>query len=533
MLQDVSDFLIHPVLDGTSISYYYEGKDIHTDRLIQLPRTKLSEEVAKGLMRQLAKQEIHDCKMYGVLLVETSNSETKVLKGFSGLGELSGWVPNLVKKVEIKLAEKKTLTLLDNLKKELLVLEYPQQRAQYIALTEHYQEQITKLNLLHAQNKKQRAHNRLELSSQLSGESLKIALERLDEDSRQEGIAKKRLKQQRDQSLQELKTLFIEADKQITQIKQKRKLLSRQLQAQLFQAYSLSNFRQETFSLDQLMIDGQLPTGTGECCGTKLLHYAFGHQLRPIAMAEFWWGKPQGDKKQGQFYGACQKRCQPIMGFLLSGLTSPKIKLPIIYQDEWLIVVNKPTGLLSVPGRYSEKQDSVESRLRLDYGEEQFLKAVHRLDQDTSGLIILALNKSTYCHLLKQFSLKQINKVYEAILEGLLKEDKGIIKLPLWGDPHNRPYQKVDWKLGKASMTSYQVISRNDKHTRIELIPLTGRTHQLRIHTAQGLGVPILGDPLYGSSPKPERLFLHAKKVSFEHPNQPGEYLHLESCTPF
>jgi tRNA pseudouridine32 synthase/23S rRNA pseudouridine746 synthase len=194
--------------------------------------------------------------------------------------------------------------------------------------------------------------------------------------------------------------------------------------------------------------------------------------------------------------------------------------LPIIYEDKWLIAVNKPSGLLSVPGRYVENQDSVLSRLRNLLPDSWDLTAVHRLDWETSGILLLARDKETSIKLRQQFEKKQVHKVYEAVLSGTVNVDTGTIDLPLWGDPENRPYQQVNWECGKPSVTRFQVMAREGNHTRIEFWPLTGRTHQLRVHAAdvRGLGIPILGDRLYGCRAAANRLHLHARELSFEHP---------------
>jgi tRNA pseudouridine32 synthase/23S rRNA pseudouridine746 synthase len=340
------------------------------------------------------------------------------------------------------------------------------------------------------------------------------------------------------------------------ELKQQRKALSRQLQSQMHAAYSLTNFSGQSLSLQQLMPGGSMPTGTGDCCAPKLLHYAATHGLRPLAMAEFWWGlsSMNQDKVQGEFYGACAERCQPLMGFLLSGLpqrqrggerekftlsrlhplTPSSVELPILYQDEWLIAVNKPAGLLSVPGRYRDRQDSVLSRLRHLLPDGIALMTVHRLDQDTSGILLLARNRQTHRQLNRQFQLRQVHKVYEAVLSGCVTIERGVIKLPLWSDPQDRPYQKVDWHKGKPSLTRFQVIAKEGDCTRVEFMPLTGRTHQLRVHAAdsRGLRVPILGDRLYGCRAVASRLHLHARELRFQHP-QSRETLHLQTNTPF
>ncbi len=208
--------------------------------------------------------------------------------------------------------------------------------------------------------------------------------------------------------------------------------------------------------------------------------------------------------------------------------------LSIIYQDEWLIAVNKPSGLLSVPGRYRDRQDSVLSRLRNLLPEGMALTAVHRLDQETSGMLLLARDRLTHRQLSRQFQQRQIHKVYEAVVAGAVNTEEGVIELPLWGDPQNRPYQQVDWQQGKPSVTHFQVIAREGDYTRVEFTPLTGRTHQLRVHAAEarGLGVTILGDRLYGCSAVADRLHLHARELCFEHP-QLEKTLHLKAITPF
>jgi tRNA pseudouridine32 synthase/23S rRNA pseudouridine746 synthase len=380
----------------------------------------------------------------------------------------------------------------------------------------------------------------------LTGEALYTVIAQLEAESRQDGIERKLLKRQRNKILQPLKQITDRADIQIREMKRKRKELSRQLQAQMHAAYSLINFYGRSQTLQQLMPQG-LPTGTGDCCTPKLLHYAATHNLQPVAMAEFWWGASSKDKIQGEFYGACEERCQPLMGFLLSGLQSntpinpeyitsvPRTgEVTIIYEDEWLIAVNKPSGLLSVPGRYSHNQDSVLSRLRNLLPDAANLLTVHRLDMDTSGILVLARNPQIHRLLNQQFQQRQIHKIYEAVLANSIYIDRGTIDLPLWGDPSNRPYQQVNWQYGKPSITKFRAIATKENYTRIEFIPITGRTHQLRVHAAhpQGLGVPILGDRLYGNHTSTDRLHLHARELYLQHPHT-NQKLHLQTTTPF
>lgn len=581
VLHPLSDFIdCNCVVNNLCPSYYYEGCCPQSGELLRLPRTPMAEAIAYGLMQHLAHNDCYsdEGKMYGTLLVELPDGEQQVLKAFSGLlkghSVVEGWVPPILGRNQVALEETRTLTELEAIKQELITLKQNPQRQQYETRKSEFEQQLREISDRHQDCKHQRHRKRQILCETLRGEALTVALEQLDEESRRDGIERRQLKRQQNQVLQPLKQRIEAADSRVRELKQQRKILSGQLQAQMYAAYSLTNFSGQSLSLQQLMLGGSMPTGTGDCCAPKLLHYAATQGLKPLAMAEFWWGDSSVDKVQGEFYAACAERCQPLMGFLLSGLRpnppapflpppvpsykegekekllfseggvkspSPRrggvwgeVSLPIVYEDEWLLAVNKPPGLLSVPGRYRDTFDSVLSRLRHLLPDGIALMAVHRLDQDTSGILLLARNQQTHRQLSQQFQQRQVYKVYEAVLSGLVTTDNGEIKLLLWGNPENRPYQQVDENSGKPSLTRFQVIAREGSWTRIEFIPLTGRTHQLRVHAAdsRGLGVPILGDRFYGCRAIASRLHLHARELSFEHP-QSGEPLHLQAKTPF
>ncbi|MFE1744252.1 pseudouridine synthase [Coleofasciculus sp. H7-2] len=564
-------------------NYYYEGRCPQSGELLRLPRTQQAEAIAYDLMQHLANNHRYsdEGKMYGILLVELPNGEQRVLKAFSGLlngnSAIALWVPPIPGRDEVALEEARTLAKLEAIKQELITLKQLKERQQYETHSRKFEQQLQEMSDRHRDCKQQRHRKRQILCETLTGEALTIALEELDEESRRHGIERRILKRQQNEVLQPIKQLIEATQSRIWELKQQRKELSRQLQTQMHAAYSLTNFFGQSLSLQQLMPGGSMPTGTGDCCAPKLLHYAATHGLKPLAMAEFWWGSSSGDKIQGEFYGACAERCQPLMGFLLSGLpqmptgykpgaiqTKPACvgwqisqpaeaglvciaapfrmsaiyatltrSLPILYEDEWLIAVNKPAGLLSVPGRYRDSFDSVLSRLRHLLPDGMAIASVHRLDRETSGILLLARDRQTHRQLSQQFQQRQVHKVYEALLSGSVTIEQGAIALPLWGDPENRPYQKVDER-GKASLTRFQVIAREGDWTRIEFIPLTGRTHQLRVHAAspRGLGVIILGDRLYGCRATASRLHLHARELRFVHP-QSGETLHLQAKTPF
>lgn len=325
----------------------------------------------------------------------------------------------------------------------------------------------------------------------------------------------------------------------ITTLKEGRKKKSGRLQQQLHEAYNFLNQAGETKDLLEIFGHTTLkkpPAGSGECAAPKLLQYAFQHQLKPIAMAEFWWGESLSEiKKHKQFYPACRGKCEPILAHMLKDikmeenpmLTNPAIgkRLGIIYEDEAIIVVNKPAEFLSVPGK--NIQDSVWLRMKQKFPMATGPLIVHRLDMSTSGLMIIAKSKEAHKIIQQQFINRTIKKRYIALLDGLVKEDTGIITLPLRVDIDDRPRQVVCYDHGKKARTNWTVLERKDQQTRIHFFPITGRTHQLRVHAAhpRGLHTPIIGDDLYGL--KGKRLHLHAEWIAFEHPDT-GEVMEVE-----
>ena len=278
------------------------------------------------------------------------------------------------------------------------------------------------------------------------------------------------------------------------------------------------------------------PAGSGECAAPKLLQYAFAHGLKPLALAEFWWGiAPKSEIRQHKkFYASCQSKCQPILGHMLDGIEmdeNPLLINPaegkdieIVYEDEFMLVINKPADFLSVPGK--NIQDSVYTRIQQRYPNATGGLIVHRLDMATSGLMILGLTKKAHKRLQKQFINRTIEKRYTALIDGVLAQDEGMITLPLRGDLYDRPRQLVCFEHGKPTETTYQVIERVKDKTKVYLYPKTGRTHQLRVHCAHklGLNMPIVGDDLYGK--KADRLHLHAGYLSLTHPmtKEPMEF---------
>lgn len=327
------------------------------------------------------------------------------------------------------------------------------------------------------------------------------------------------------------------------------KQMSQELQTWLFHQYQLLNARGETKDLVDVWQDYHCserirrkfplpPGGTGDCCAPKLLQYAYKEGLKPICMAEFWWGESPKNliRHHEQFYPACRGKCKPVLTWMMQGLDvdpSPEetstshLGAEIVYEDEAVVVVNKPSGMLSMPGRQ-------ETYSIATWAEERWPGSMvaHRLDMSTSGIILVAKTEEAYHALQEQFTERVIKKKYFAIVEGIPKDEHGIVNLPLSSDPLNRPCQIVDHEHGKQAITEYRILATRQDHTLLALWPHTGRTHQLRMHCAhhEGLGCPILGDELYGR--KADRLYLQAQAITFVHPVT-NKRMHYELPYPF
>jgi len=332
------------------------------------------------------------------------------------------------------------------------------------------------------------------------------------------------------QRLEEIQTQWAAIEARIEALKNERKERSAALQGQLFDQYSFLNRAGKSKSLYDIFAPtafGRPPAGAGECATPKLLQFAFTNGYTPLAMAEFWWGaSPKSDiREHKQFYPACAGKCKPILAHMLEGMlmdenpflqpSKDSAELEIVYEDEYLLVVNKPAGLRSVPG--VDIHDSVYSRLKATLVNTEPL-LVHRLDMGTSGLLVVAKTHGAHKHIQKQFLDRTISKRYTALLSKPIDQTEGEIALPLCADPFNRPRQLVCFETGKNSITRFKVIERTDATTKVHFWPLTGRTHQLRMHAAHelGLNAPIVGDDLYGTASS--RLFLQAAYLAFVHP---------------
>ncbi len=316
----------------------------------------------------------------------------------------------------------------------------------------------------------------------------------------------------------------------LNSLKTLRRQKSDTLQRWLFQRFCLLNAKGEHRNLIEIRGGEIPPAGSGECCEPKLLQYAYQHELRPRSMAMFWWGEsPKGEVRHHlQFYPACNGKCKPILGWMLQGIeidTNPlesheeddrlATQLKTLYEDDDLCVIEKPSGLLSVPGR--SNRISVLALLQQRYPDSASPLIVHRLDMATSGLMVIAKTLTAYHDLQQQFARHEISKRYVAVLSRPLPAEtpaEGIISLPLRPDLDDRPRQMVDFDHGREAITYYKKVADD----RLWLWPRTGRTHQLRLHCAHSLGLddPIKGDLLYGTPA--DRLCLHAESITFRHP---------------
>ena len=342
----------------------------------------------------------------------------------------------------------------------------------------------------------------------------------------------RRLKQRLDMELSAAHALTFQYDERIAALRQRRRSMSDELQRWLFMQYRMLNARGEERNLIDIFsttTHGIPPAGAGDCCAPKLLQYAYSHGLQPVCMAEFWWGESprQEIRHHLSYYPACRSKCLPILTHMLQGLdvepnpltATASEELKIVYEDDAICVVDKPAGMLSVPGK--DNVESVESIMRQrwhQYDGNPIM--VHRLDRDTSGLMVVARTLEAYHSLQQQFARRLAAKRYEAVLDGVPATHEGTINLPLMPDITDRPRQCVDMQHGKPSVTTYRVVSTRANRTLVWLYPHTGRTHQLRVHCAHplGLATPILGDPLYGRGTAAPRMYLNAAELEITHP---------------
>ena len=495
-----------------------------------------AKEVQSYLTRQTTwKDELRQGKMFGVLIVQTEHGEIGYLAAFSGI--LAGknlhpfFVPPVYDLLQpqgfFKIEEENISSINRNIRQLENDKAYAALSAE-LARTIQSAENIlatAKAQLKEAKTAREQRRKEKELNAQEEAELIR--------ESQFQKAEYKRLERSWKARITTLQTQTEDWERRISALKSERKTRSAALQQKLFEQFGMLNYRGEVKNLCEIFgqtVHKTPPAGAGECAAPKLLQQAYLHGWKPIAMAEFWWGdSPKTEiRHHGHYYPACKGKCEPILQHMLQGLQveeNPMLKrmqvpsknLEIVYEDPWLSVINKPAGMLSVPGK--EDAVSVYSLMREQYPEADGPLTVHRLDMATSGLMLIAKTKRVHQNLQAQFKNRLVRKRYVALLEGIVPKDKGTVDLPLCLNPLDRPRQMVHTEHGKPAITDYQVLERLDgKRTRIAFYPRTGRTHQLRIHAAHPLGLhcPIIGDELYGE--KADRLYLHAEYLEFTHP---------------
>lgn len=492
------------------------------------------------------KEELDKGKMFGVLIVRTSNGQTGYLAAFSGnlcgSNSHSFFVPpvyDLLKPDGFFKIEEEQISAINHQIGQLQncdrYLELQQKMERETASSQQALSEARKVLKAAKEKREQRRLHR-------PNENEQAAMIR---ESQYQKAEFKRLERYWKEQISEIKTELESFSSQIEALKAERRNRSAALQQKLFQQFNFLNAKGETKNLCAIFeetVQKTPPAGAGECAAPKLLQYAYLSELSPIAMAEFWWGEsPKTEiRHHGYYYPSCRGKCEPILRHMLQGLDvepapserySLSQNMPeILFEDQWLLVLHKPEGVLSVPGK-SEEQ-SIYSLLRARYPEATGPLVVHRLDMATSGLLLAAKTQEVHRHLQAQFENRSIKKRYIALLDGILPEEEGVIDLPICPDYLDRPRQMVNEELGKTAITRYRVMDRKNGQTRIAFFPLTGRTHQLRVHAAHPLGLncPIVGDELYGR--KAERLYLHAEYLEFIHPVS-GQRMVIEKKAEF
>ena len=553
-------------------------------------------------------------KMFGVLVVEYEDEEGALQRGFlaaySGLlGGRNDWpyfVPPVFDAQQPDGHFKRTEREISAINSEIRAIENDPEYLQSVEQHEQTKKRLqAEVDAFKAEVDAAKARRD---ARRKSGEPL--SKDEQAEMIRESQFMKAELRRRRKAMEQADSTLNTQHSTFLKSLQRKRKQMSDELQRWLFSAYRMLNAKGEERDLIDIFREythAIPPAGAGDCCAPKLLQYAYLHHLRPVCMAEFWWGESPASEIRHHlhYYPACRSKCLPILTHMLKGLDVAPNPLAqkrhtaeprVLYADEYIMVVDKPAGMLSVPGKAesvrSEFSDSANisveeyfanlqlptnSQLpteqftigeadnsKLKTQNSKFLKAAHRLDMDTSGLLVLARTEEAYVELQRQFASRETVKRYEAVLSGVPTQNSKLktqnssaqpsgcleaISLPLIADINDRPRQRVDMEHGKPALTLYNIVEvravdantavayttkKVDKgRTLVHLYPKTGRTHQLRVHCAHPLGLacPILGDPLYGTE-RADRMYLHAAELTFRHPVT-DETMHFLSPSGF
>ncbi|MFO0598890.1 MAG: pseudouridine synthase [Myxococcaceae bacterium] len=480
-------------------------------------------------------------KMFGVLAFETPDGRVGFVRAASGqvagLWDVPGFAPPLfdvARRAEAELPAEQVVksftARVDAARQDAALLAA---RQRLVDLEAEHARRRAELKQAHATRKAARHERR----AQSTEPSLSAALDR---ESQADDLERRAHEARCRTERAEAQAALLPLERRLAALERLRRLISREAMRRIWDSYVLTSFSGRRVALRELFT-GDPPSGAADCAAPRLLDAVRREGWKPLALAEFWWGAPPpgGARVEGQTYPACREKCGPVLPFLLEGLdVAPRVTwkppprpepLRVVHADPRFVVVDKPEGLLSVPARDEAITDDVQSRLRATH---PAATAVHRLDLDTSGLLLVALDEEFERLLRRAFETRAVEKTYVAVLDGELRGESGVVELPLLADVDQRPLQKVDEEHGKPAVTQWRVLSREAGRTRVELVPLTGRTHQLRLHAAhpRGLGMAIVGDRLYGRAGP--RLLLHAARLSFEHPLT-GARVTLESSPPF
>ncbi len=520
----------------------------------------LVEQAAQTVMQYLNKADSYlrfllneDGKMFGVLVAESPSGELGFLAAYSGaheeLRETGYFVPpvyDLLSPDSFYMEEECKIIMLNDLIRDLendrylfIHIEVTEQLKQY------HLEEIANLKKIYSEGKVKRDSRRVKIMAELellrtsSDDVLpKIAelekeLQDIIRESQFQKAQIKRAENKMKKELAERDSIQAASYATIEKYKAQRKEMSGALQQRIFKEFSFLNAFGERKTLLDIFGDEIPPGGSGECAAPRLLEYAYLHGYKPVAMGEFWYGRDNNNHREGNFYPSCKGKCGPILNWMLQGLRLEpaefhtqygKEPVPedfsslVLYEDDYLTIINKPAGMLAAPGK-DESLPFVSCGFN-----------VHRLDMHTSGVLVLAKDEETLKFMQRLFEMRKVHKSYIAWLDGTVDQsssgdcvvwtsDKGgKISIPLSADYNNRPMQMADFENGKRALTEFKVLQIKGGRTLVEFNPITGRTHQLRLHSAhpRGLNAPIVGDILYGKMER--RLMLHASSITFEHP---------------
>ncbi len=515
-----------------------------------------------ALSQELWRGELLAGKMLGVLVVKDNNDELGYLAAYSGNLAHNGnnpyFVPHIYNLLEPQGLFRTGEAEISEINHRIEALENSTKKKELENLRHatitNQRNEVGAMIAAHEDAKARR--DELRATGNLTPEQE----QKLIKESQFQKAELRRLKKRHRMELELIDQRISDQDSTVAHLKAERKTMSEKLQRQLFRLFVVRNALGESRDVATIFerrLNRLPPGGTGECCAPKLLQYAFLHDLKPVCMAEFWVGhSPQGEvRHHGHYYPACRSKCLPLMEFMLQGLDVEDNSLitkhsdkevNVIYEDQWLIVIDKPAGMLTVPGKDKEAVSALEivsgmqknektraetdSRSSILVPRTEGAFEVHRLDQATSGLVVFAKTHEVQKLLRQQFEQRSVSKTYLALLDGVPPKKEGTINLSLRPNLDDRPRQVVDMENGKQAITKYRVLEYRGEKTLVEFTPMTGRTHQLRVHAShpQGLNCPITGDMLYGTAS--DRLCLHAMTLSFAHPIT-GEPMSFTSTT--